>query len=175
MSPKSGSKPYRKRHLFARSVDDVVRSATKPLMDKQGKIYAALLRDWERIVGRERFAQCRPERLQFPSHEQMQGATLHLLVRPAYAPSLTYECEQMLEQCARYFGYRAITRIILHASHRFAWTQEEVPVHAVSKSSTPPSSPETLALPASMPDAMRDVLARIAHHVSASDKKNSLR
>jgi hypothetical protein len=108
-------KPFRKRHLFARTVSDVVKEATKPLMSKQGKLYGALLRDWSQIVGAERAAVTRPERLQF-MHAETSGAILHLHARPSAAPELAYMHEQMLEQCARYFGYRAIERIVIHAT-----------------------------------------------------------
>ena len=39
-------KPFRKRRLFPRTISDVVRDATKPLMSKQGKLYGALLREF---------------------------------------------------------------------------------------------------------------------------------
>lgn len=162
-------KPFRKRHLFARSVDDVVKEATKPLMHKQGKLYGALLRDWEKIVGSKRACVTRPDRLQFPTTEA-GGATLHVLARPAAAPELAYETEQMLEQCARHFGYRAITRIVIHASHTLATADAETPAPPKS------NSPANITLPTSqnsaIPSEMRSVLERIARHVSASDKKN---
>ena len=49
-------KAFRKRRLFPRSLEETMKDATKPLMDKQGKIYGALLRDWVQIVGEERAA-----------------------------------------------------------------------------------------------------------------------
>lgn len=156
-------KQYRKRHLFARTVQDVVKSATQPLMNKQGKLYGALLRDWAQIVGPERAAVTRPERLQFPTHET-SGATLHLAARPAAAPELMYVTEQMLEQCARYFGYRAITRMVIHASHEgFA---EEAPPPTPIKAPTKPTP-----LPKNLPGDMRAIFERLAAHV-ASDKKS---
>ena len=109
---------YRKRHLFARSLDEVVKNATKPMMDKQGKLYSALLTNWAAIVGEERARSTRPGRLQFPAKEA-SGATLHIDVHPAKAPEMQYAHEQIIEQCARYFGYRAITRILCHPAHDF--------------------------------------------------------
>lgn len=160
-------KPFRKRRLFPRGLDEVVKEATKPLMNKQGKLYGALLRDWEKIVGRERAAVSRPQRLQFPTNEA-SGAVLHLDARPTAAPELAYVTEQMLEQCARYFGYRAITRIVLHATH------QGFGEHAVLEEQTPPKHPQsTPALDASIPAEMRRILERMATHVaSVSDKKN---
>ena len=162
-------KPYRKRHLFARSVMDVVKEATKPMMTKQGKLYGALLRDWAQIVGPERAAVTRPERLQFPN-DDASGAVLHLAARPAIAPELIYVQEQMLEQCARYFGYRAITRIVIHATHEgFATPAEETHVATPKPAATVPATP----LPASIPHEMRSVLERISTHIASSSDKKS--
>lgn len=166
MTPKK-ERIIRKRRLFPRSVEEVVKEATKPLMHKQGKLYSVLLRDWKKIVGERRAALTRPDRLQFP-RDDTSGATLHLLARPAAAPELAYEVEQMIEQCARYFGYRAIVRIIIHAHHDLA-TEASV-AQKIS-----PVQQENITLPTpkngEIPQEMRHVLARIAQHVSASDKK----
>jgi hypothetical protein len=158
-------KTYRKKRLFPRTLSDVVKEATKPFMDKQGKLYGALLRDWSQIVGEERARLTRPQRLQFVTQEA-SGAILHIEARPHAAPELSYATEQMLEQCARYFGYRAIARIVIHATHH-GFEQEEM---------VATSAPKPLAeqpLPARVPDEMRAAFARIAAHIaSASDKKN---
>ena len=168
MSEPTKKKEYRKRRLFPRSIQEVVKDATKPMMNKQGKLYGALLRDWPQIVGAERAAVTRPQRLQFPATEA-SGATLHLDVRPAAAPELAYAMEQMLEQCARYFGYRAIARIVIHASHQGF-------VDAVEEKIATPALTQTMkstSLPDSVPSEMRAVFERLARHVaSTSDKKN---
>lgn len=166
--PTKPKKPYRKRHLFPRTLDEVVQQATKPLMDKQGKLYSALLRDWEKIVGTERATVTRPQRLQFTAGEG-STATLHLAIRPAVAPEFAYIQEQMLDQCARYFGYRAITRIVLH------------PTHEVFDDHTAPSTPQpapnkasaNIALPQAVPDEIRDVLARIGNHIASNVVKKN--
>jgi hypothetical protein len=160
-------KPFRKRHLFARTVSDVVKEATKPLMSKQGKLYGALLRDWSQIVGAERAAVTRPERLQF-MHAETSGAILHLHARPSAAPELAYMHEQMLEQCARYFGYRAIERIVIHATHEGFHDATDQPALAPA-----PSAQPAMALPKTLPSDMRHVLERLSTHLtSPSDKKS---
>ncbi len=157
------AKTYRKRRLFARSVAEVVKEATKPFMSHQGKIYGALLRDWPTIVGEQRAQVTRPQRLQFPTNEA-SGAILHIEARPSAAPELGYASEQMLEQCARYFGYRAISRIVIHASHHGFETEE--PPTMMPKTSAQP------LLAVNVPEEMRDAFTRIAAHIaSASDKK----
>ena len=169
MTTKPVKKPFRKRHLFARTVSDVVKEATKPLMSKQGKLYAALLRDWAQIVGHERAIVTRPERLQFPTNDA-HGATLHIAARPHAAPELAYVHEQLLEQCARYFGYRAITRIVMHATHT-GFSTEDVSNPAPERYIAPstPAAP----LPEALPQEMRAVLERLSRHLaSPSDKKS---
>lgn len=161
-------KPFRKRHLFARSIGDVVKQATQPLMTKQGKLYGALLRDWVQIVGAERAAVTKPDRLQFASG-QSQDATLHLAVRPAVAPEMAYVTEQILEQCARYFGYRAITRIVLHPTHGMF-------DDAAGPETKPTLSTATPTLSDNIPSEMRGVLERMARHIgSAVVKKDETR
>ncbi len=139
---------WRKRHLFARSLDEVVKQATKPMMDKQGKLYGALLANWPAIVGEARARHTRPQRLQFPTGEA-NGATLHLGVHPAHGPAYQYEIEPMVEQCARYFGYRAIVRIILH------------PAHEMVKPETPPPAPAKPPEPNSMQELLHRMRSRI--------------
>ena len=161
----SAKKPFRKRHLFARTVNDVVKEATKPLMSKQGKLYGALLRDWAQIVGPERARVTRPDRLQFMNAEAT-GAILHISARPSAAPELTYAHEQMLEQCARYFGYRAIDRLVIHATHE-GFTHD-----APAPSAPTAESVATVALPTNLPNEMRHALERLSKHLtSPSDKK----
>ncbi len=152
-------KQYRKKYLFPRTLAEVVKQATQPLMNQQGKLYGALLRDWANIVGAERGKVTKPERLQF-TNAQSQEATLHLSVRPAAAPELAYVTEQMLEQCARYFGYRAITRIVLHPTHGVFDTEENV-------QPSPTLSTAPITLPANVPADMQGVLGRIAAHLSS--------
>ena len=164
---KPAKKPYRKRHLFARSIVDVVREATKPLMHKQGKIYGALLSDWAEIVGPARAKVTRPERLQFATSDSL-AATLHIQARPHAAPELVYAQTQILEQCARYFGYRAIERIIIHATHE-GFPEDDTPITSTPQAQ---ASVASTPLPESIPGDMRAVLERLSRHLaSPSDKK----
>ena len=154
-------KPYRPRRLFPRSVAEIVTQATKPLMDQRGKLYGALLRDWAVIVGDGRAAVTKPDRLQFTGKDE---AVLHLLVKPSAAPEMAYVEQQILEQCARYFGYRAINRLVLHATHgQFTSAVEPEPAPPAAK-----PKPVVAALPDDVPSEMRDVLTRLANHVAST-------
>lgn len=146
----------RRGSLFPKTLGDVVKQATKPLMDKQGKLYGALLRDWPTIVGAERAKNTRPQCLKWPN-QTAEGAVLHLDAAASIAPELQYETSQILEQCARYFGYRAIARIVIHPSHQFAKTPEK-PV---------------VAKPSSGPSDMMDILQRMRQRIAGDDKPES--
>ena len=153
----------RRGSLFPRALGDVVKTATQPLMDAQGKLYGALLRDWAVIVGAERAKNTRPQCLKW-HNAKAEGAVLHLDVSRAVAPELAYETEQMLEQCARYFGYRAITRIVIHPSHAFT-TQPVVAAKPKPEASAGEATPNT----------MMDILQRMRQRIAEDDKRDESR
>ena len=150
----------RRGSLFPKRIDEVVKQATKPLMDKQGKLYGALLRDWPSIAG-ERAGYTRPQRLQWPTKDA-SGAVLHLAVSAARAPEMAYETGLLIEQCARYFGYRAIARVVIHPSHDFAPTKPE-----------PKPAPENKNDGTKTPASMTDILARMRQRIAGDDKRES--
>lgn len=149
---------YRKRHLFARSLDEVVKNATRPMLDKQGKLYSALIGNWAAIVGPERAAYTRPGRLHFPK-QGAGSATLHLDVAPAKAPEMHYATEQILEQCARYLGYRAITRIVWH------------PAHDIRAPQAAPTPPQPATPKADAPGDLSEVLQRMRQRIMSGTPK----
>jgi hypothetical protein len=152
----------RKRRLFPRTLDEVVKSTTSPLIQKQGKFYHALLRDWPTIMG-ARAASMRPVRVQFAAGAA-ENAVLHLEVSAALAPELAYQQEQILEQLARYFGYRAIGRLVLHPTHALAAPDAPMPEKIVA--AAPPT-----ALPDHLPRELKSVFARLQQHLSSRDDK----
>lgn len=149
----------RRGSLFPRALGDVVKKATQPLMDKQGKLYGALLRDWATIVGPERAKTTRPQCLKWPN-QNAEGAILHLDVAAAIAPELAYETEQLLEKCARYFGYRAINRIVIHPSHTMGIQK----IEAIKS----PVKEETAS---KGPSDMMDILQRMRQRIAGDDKR----
>lgn len=147
----------RRGSLFPKTLGDAVKKATQPLMDKQGKLYGALLRDWAAIAGPERAKTTRPQCLKWPN-QNAEGAVLHLDASPAIAPELAYETEQLLEKCARYFGYRAINRIVIHPNHQLADPKK------VEK--------PTPAKNAGTPSDMMDILQRMRQRIAGDDKRD---
>lgn len=153
------SQAPRKRRLFPRTLHEVVSQATNPMLDKQGKLYGALIRDWPVIVGEAHAAISSPARLQFPTSE-MAGAILHLNVHPAHAPQLQYATAQLIEQCARYFGYKAIERIVLHADHA-----------QVTLDSPTASKPKETAPERTSAEEMKAMFAALRRSIESGDDK----
>lgn len=168
----------RRGSLFPRTLGDVVKKATQPLMDSQGKLYGSLLRDWGVIVGPERAHTTRPQCLKWPN-AQASGAVLHLDVAAAIAPELAYETEQLLEKCARYFGYRAIARIVIHPSHNFVTPVKAGAPAAKAVTATPPAATQDSRLPANQenegPADMMDILQRMRQRIAGGDKRDAPR
>ena len=151
---------HRKRRLFPRTLDEVVKSTTSPLIQKQGKFYHALLRDWQTIMG-ARATSMRPVRVQFPPNAT-ENAVLHLEVSAALAPELAYAQEQIVEQLARYFGYKAIGRLVLHPTHDLV-AHDEPP--------SPPPAKEPMAVSDHLPRELKSVFARLQQHMLKRDDK----
>ncbi len=158
----------RRGSLFPKTLGDAVKKATQPLMDKQGKLYGALLRDWATIVGPERAKTTRPQCLKWPN-QNAEGAILHLDVAAAIAPELAYETEQLLEKCARYFGYKAIDRIVIHPNHSLSGQQ-----------AAPAKSPrerrqvvaQDVRADEATPNTMMDILQRMRQRIAGDDKRD---
>ena len=86
------------------------------VMDAQGNFTMKLMRDWVSIVGSEAAKTIQPKKVVFP-HTEATGGVLHINVAPEIAPELQYRQEAIIEQIARYTGFKAIERIILHPDH----------------------------------------------------------
>ncbi|MEJ0009607.1 MAG: DUF721 domain-containing protein [Alphaproteobacteria bacterium] len=153
-----GGVTKRPRRLFPRALGEVVKTATAPVMKQQGKFYSALRRDWAQIVGEERAGFLRPLKVQFTGPEQ-KDAVLHLEVSAAKAPEIAYMEAALLEQMARYFGYRAVTKLVLHPSHGFGAAEAPAPEKSAAPAVPPPE------LPQAMPGDLRSILTRMAQHI----------
>ncbi len=165
----------RRGSLFPQALGDVVKKATQPLMDKQGKLYGALLRDWAVIVGPERAKTTRPQCLKWPN-AQAEGAVLHLDAAAAIAPELAYETEQLIEKCARYFGYRAIHRIVIHPSHSFVTPAKTGVLDSKTKTAASPQAALDSRLRGNdekkQPSDMMDILQRMRQRIAGDDKRD---
>ncbi|HUZ73409.1 MAG TPA: DciA family protein [Stellaceae bacterium] len=83
-----------------------------PVLGKRGFASAQLVADWASIVGTELAAKISPDRLSFPRGERRDG-TLRLRVAAGLAPEVQHRTPLILERINGFFGYRAVSRLVL--------------------------------------------------------------
>lgn len=90
----------------------LVSKVVTPACQQQGFVQASILLDWIDIVGAQ-FAQlCQPEKVAFPLHQRRMGQ-LFIRVPSAIAPEIIYLEPQILSKINRYFGYQAVSRLVI--------------------------------------------------------------
>lgn len=168
--------------VAARTVGSFVPRLTKPAFERYGFSAAALITDWETIVGSDLARYTMPERLKWPkrvawsddeSSEENRGrpgATLVLAVASGRALDIQYKASQLIDRINAYFGYRAISdlRIMqVSAIQPPQSTLSPLP-HAVAPS-TPPKPREELATIAE--PGLRAALERMAQGLGARSSR----
>ncbi len=96
-----------------RALGNSLTSVTKRAFARRGLTGADIARQWPAIVGRELAAQCRPRQLRFPKAGEAVDGRLTLRVAPGWALEVQHLEPLMLERINGYFGYRAVTRLVL--------------------------------------------------------------
>lgn len=105
--------------VAAKAVGSYVPKLTHKAFEKYGFAAAALITDWEVIVGKDMAKYTAPERLKWPrgvgfgedveeADAGRPGATLMVRVEPARALDVQYRAQQLLERINGHFGYRAV-------------------------------------------------------------------
>ncbi len=111
MSGSSTSRDRRQGGL--RALGGSLGSITKRAFARRGLTGADLARQWPAIVGAELAAQCRPRQLRFPKPGEAVEGRLTLRVAPAWALEVQHLEPLMLERINGFFGYRAVSRLVL--------------------------------------------------------------
>ncbi len=128
-----------------------VESLTRRALGGRGFAEASIITEWETIVGAERAADCRPDRLTFPQGRR-SGGTLHLRVTSTSAPEIQHDAPRLIERINRYFGYAAVARLKLMNAPLLG--ARAAPEKDRPKTSPPPPDPARLA-------ALRQALATV--------------
>ena len=109
-----------RRPVPAKTVGSFVPWLTKPAFERYGFSAAALITDWDTIVGADIARYTMPERLKWPKRVEWSGdevadedrgrpgATLILAVTTGRALDIQYQSAQLVERINSYFGYRAV-------------------------------------------------------------------
>ena len=116
-SQKSKSKNKERRGGVRPVAASLPKIAAKAI-GKRGFAEAALITEWDRIVGRELACVSQPEKLAFSPRQRSNG-TLHNREHGADATELQHLEPLVIERINSHFGYRAIARLKLtHAPLR---------------------------------------------------------
>lgn len=132
------------RPILAKAVGSFVPRLTRPAFERYGFSAAALITDWETIVGADIARFTMPERLKWPKRvawtgedvaeedRGRPGATLILAVAAGRALDIQYKAAQLIERINSYFGYRAVADLrIVQVPH----------IKAPATASIPPLTP----------------------------------
>ena len=130
----SQNKPYKGS---AKTIGHFMSGVTRPVFEKFGFQRAALITDWESIIGAPLCHFTVPEEIKWNNanndlaeveqYGQKKGATLVLRVEGPAALEVQHQAPQIIERINSYFGYRAIADIrILQAPLERSGTQEPV-------------------------------------------------
>lgn len=96
-----------------RALGSSLTAVTKRAFARRGLTGADIARQWPAIVGRELAAHCRPRQLRFPKAGEAVDGRLTLRVAPGWALEVQHLEPLVLERINGYFGYRAVTRLVL--------------------------------------------------------------
>ena len=102
-------KPQRNKKLKAISAE--TERITSPIRKKRGLTEVAIISDWPKIIGNRLAQECLPLRIS-PGAGANNG-TLYIQVSGVLALELQHMQTQVIERINGYFGYQAISRVIL--------------------------------------------------------------
>ena len=102
-------------YLFPKTLGDLIEPVTRPVLKAQGLAGSRVLTDWESIVGPQLAKHTLPEKLSFPKGKKT-GGTLTISTENGFATELQHMQPLILERMAGYFGYQAVSRIVISHS-----------------------------------------------------------
>lgn len=109
-------KTYRKSSLFPKALSACVEPLTRPVFKAQGLAGSRLLTEWPEVVGAKLARHCFVEKLSFSPGKKTDG-TLTIAVENGFATELQHMQPVILERLSSYFGYKAVSRIVISHSY----------------------------------------------------------
>lgn len=144
-----------------KNLRSVLNKLTNPISQQQGFVRASILLDWHLIVG-ERFANfCQPEKISFPL-ERRTGGRLTLKTSSAFAVEISHLETIVVERINRYFGYKAVDKLLIKNGR--------ITPRTIKKQPQPQVSPDQLSSIEKMVEgiensALRDALIELGKGV----------
>ena len=106
IAPKSARFPYGPNEI-GNSLMNVIKSFGK----KYGFINSDILRDWEKIAGKDLASKISPIKLSFPMGQRQNG-TLYVKIKNAsFSSIIQYQFPTVIDRVNTYFGYHAVTNV----------------------------------------------------------------
>ncbi len=103
----------RTRTFLPSSLGKVLQGITSDFVSKEGFVWAVILQGWPLVVGDAYKDMVLPQKLQFPKGKTTEG-TLSVLVENSGAAMLVQHLQPViLERVNRYFGYKALTKMVM--------------------------------------------------------------
>ena len=100
--------------MSPRAIAANIAKLTKPVLDKRGRAFAALVGEWAEIVGPALAPVTLPEKLSSgPASDVEQGAVLTMRVAGGAALEIQHTAPQILERINAFLGYTAVSRLKL--------------------------------------------------------------
>lgn len=103
-------RPFRPRSL--QKLSRVVPNVTTAVFEKQGFAQAAIISDWEYIVGPDTAKVSLPEKVNFQGNKR-EGGVLFVRASGPTALEIQYKSPFIIQQVNSYFGYQAVARIAI--------------------------------------------------------------
>mgnify|MGYP002630932862 FL=1 len=110
---KTGTKtPYKRHGRGPVALSAMLPKIAGKALRRRGFAEAAIITNWEAIVGDVLARESIPEKLRFPRGENT-GATLHVRVSGAFSTELQHLAPLVVEKINAYFGYAAVARLTM--------------------------------------------------------------
>jgi len=143
----------------------------EPFVKSQGFAEAQVILDWEKIMGGSLALQTQPQKVSFLKSQRV-GGTLTILVTSAVAPEILHLSPQIIERINRYFGYKAIEKIVLkHGLIKASVSQKKENSSFVRRQLQETDIQEIKNLVAEIPDEnLKKALSNLGLHIMEKKK-----
>ncbi len=96
-----------------RLIGDLVGPSIADALGRAGFSVVEIVTHWDEIVGPDLAPRCLPVKMQWPSRQGNEPATLVVRVEGPYAIELQYAAPIVVERINAYFGWRCVGRLAL--------------------------------------------------------------
>lgn len=148
--------------MAPRALSRSLLKVTRPVLQKRGADYAALVAGWAEIAGPRLAGDTAVDRLARP--RSGGPGVLHLVVEPGLALEIQHVAPQLVERVNAYLGHAAVARLALVQRPVARATRPRRAARLVQPD--PQSRREAAQAVAGVADdALRDALARLGSHL----------